>query len=128
MVTPQIESESMTQIRELQKAYIAPWKIVQQVKEEKESNFRVGNARVLQHQKRLCIPSKDKLRTKILKEAYHNSYSIYPSCTKMYQDLMQHQWLSGMKANITKYIARYLNCQQVKVKHKKPRGLLNPIF
>ena len=41
----------------------------------------------------------------------------------MYHDLKQIYWSDGMKKDITKYVAKYLNCQQVKVEHLKPRGL-----
>lgn len=32
-----------------------------------------------------------------------------------------------MKQDIVKFVSRYLTCQQVKVEHKKPRGLLQPL-
>ena len=32
-----------------------------------------------------------------------------------------------MKKDIVEYVSKYLNCQQVKVEHQVPSGLLNPI-
>ena len=32
-----------------------------------------------------------------------------------------------MKRDVVEYVARYLTCQQVKVKHQRPGGLLQPL-
>ena len=77
----------MTQIRELQMGDIALQKIVQRVRKGKESNFHLHNGELLRYQERLCVPSNDELRMKILKEAHHSAYSIHSNNTKMYQDL-----------------------------------------
>ena len=64
----------------------------------------------------------------ILDEAHTTPYSIHPGATKMYQDLRSLYWWSGMKQDVVKYVARCLTCQQVKAKHQRPSGLLQPLW
>ncbi|XP_070035368.1 uncharacterized protein [Nicotiana tomentosiformis] len=79
---------------------------------------------VLPHLGRLCVPNVDGLREKILEEAHRSRYSIHPDATKVYCDLRQHYCWRRMKKDIVEYVARCLNCQQVKYEHPRPGGLL----
>ncbi|WMV46931.1 hypothetical protein MTR67_040316 [Solanum verrucosum] len=38
----------------------------------------------------------------------------------MYRDLKQLYWWPGMKKDITEFVAKYQNCQQVKYEHRRP--------
>ena len=42
---------------------------------------------ILLFQGRICIPSDEKLKQKILKEAHKSRYTIHPGVAKMYHDL-----------------------------------------
>ncbi|XP_070040552.1 uncharacterized protein [Nicotiana tomentosiformis] len=84
----------------------------------------IGEDGVLRLQGRICVPNVDGLRERILEEAHSSRYSIYPGTTKMYCDLKQHYWRRRMKRDIIEYVARCLNCQQVKYEHQRPGGLL----
>ncbi|WMV50545.1 hypothetical protein MTR67_043930 [Solanum verrucosum] len=57
-------------------------------------------------------------------DAQSSRYFIHPRSTKMYYDLQEVYWLNGMKKDIAKFVAKYPNCQQVKVKHQKSRVLV----
>ncbi|KAA3466573.1 integrase [Gossypium australe] len=46
----------------------------------------------------------------------------------MYNDLKQLYWWSSMKRDISEFVSRYLVCQQVKVEHQVPLGLLQPVM
>ena len=46
---------------------------------------------------------------------------------KMYQDVRSLYWWSGMKRDVVEYVAKCLTCQQVKAKHQRPVGLLQPL-
>ena len=52
---------------------------------------------------------------------------MHPGSTKMYRDLKQFYWWSGMKKDIVDYVSKCLTCQQVKAEHQVPSGLLNPV-
>jgi len=76
---------------------------------------------------RVCIPNDSELKRLILKEAHKSSFSIHPGATKMYQDLMRDYWWPGMKTDIAEFVARCILCQQVKIEHQRPAGLLEPL-
>lgn len=46
----------------------------------------------------------------------------------MYNDLKQFYWWHGMKRDILEFVSKFLICQQVKVEHQVPLGLLQPIM
>jgi len=84
----------------------------------------VGDDGVLRMHGRICVPNVDGLPELILEEYHSSWYSIHPDATKMYQNLRQHYWWRRMKKGIVSYVARCLNCQQVKCEHQRPGGLL----
>jgi hypothetical protein len=45
----------------------------------------------------------------------------------MYQDMKQYYWWPNMRKEVAGYMAKYSICQQVKVEHRKPAGLLQPL-
>nr|GEZ24349.1 retrotransposon protein, putative, Ty3-gypsy subclass [Tanacetum cinerariifolium] len=49
------------------------------------------------------------------------------SSTKMYHDLKQHFWWSGMKRDVATFVSRCLIGQQVKIEHQRASGLLQPL-
>jgi len=53
--------------------------------------------------------------------------TTHPGSTKMHWDLKSHFWWSGMKRDITDFVARCLTYQKVKAEHQKPKGLLQPL-
>ncbi|WMV29153.1 hypothetical protein MTR67_022538 [Solanum verrucosum] len=78
---------------------------------------------MLRYQGRLCVSDVDGLREKVLDEEHGSQYSIHPGATKMYLDLLEFYWWNGMKKDITGFVAKCLNCQQVKAEHQKLGGL-----
>ena len=45
----------------------------------------------------------------------------------MYHDLRLLYYWSGMKKHVGDFVRRCLTCQQVKVEHQRPAGLLQPL-
>jgi hypothetical protein len=73
-----------------------------------KKNIASGDAKCfsLDHQdtiyfgKRLVVPNHRVLKEQILKEDHESPLSIHPGSTKMYQDLRQRFWWTGMKREI----------------------------
>ncbi|KAA3480452.1 Retrotransposon protein [Gossypium australe] len=70
-----------------------------------------------------------KAKPVFLQEFSHNGcLSVHPGSTKMYNDLKQLYWWSGMKRDISEFVSRCLICQQVKAEHQVPSGLLQLVM
>ncbi|GKC71414.1 putative nucleotidyltransferase, ribonuclease H [Tanacetum coccineum] len=70
------------------------------------------------------VPLKDDVRTLIMDEAHKSKYSVHPRADKMYYDLRDRYWWSGMKKDIAEYVSRCMTCLRVKAEHQRPSGLL----
>ncbi|GJX62832.1 putative reverse transcriptase domain-containing protein [Tanacetum coccineum] len=50
--------------------------------------------------------------------------SVHPGADKMYYDLRDMYWWSGMKRDIATYVSKCLTCAKVKAEHQRPSELL----
>nr|GFC68869.1 retrotransposon protein, putative, Ty3-gypsy subclass [Tanacetum cinerariifolium] len=101
------------------------WTIVENLNEQTE--FRLDEDDVLWQGTRLCVPNYATLREALLTEAHSSPFSVHSGSTKMYHDLKQHFWWSGMKRDVATFVSRCLICQQVKIEHQRASGLLQPL-
>ncbi|RVW22847.1 Transposon Ty3-I Gag-Pol polyprotein [Vitis vinifera] len=76
---------------------------------------------------KLCVPNDAQVKEEVMKEAHHSRFTVHPGETKMYHDLKRQYWWQGMKRDISRFVSKCLTCQQVKVEHQKPAGLLQPL-
>nr|GFB24500.1 retrotransposon protein, putative, Ty3-gypsy subclass [Tanacetum cinerariifolium] len=76
---------------------------------------------------RLCVLNDATLREALLTEAHSSPFSVHLGSTKMYHDLKQHFWWSGMNRDVATFVSRCLICQQVKIEHQRASGLLQPL-
>ena len=67
------------------------------------------------------------IRREILNDSHTTPYSLHPGTMKMYQDVRSLYRWPGMKRDVVEYVAKCLTCQQVKAKHQRPAGLLQPL-
>ncbi|KAJ8769662.1 hypothetical protein K2173_005265 [Erythroxylum novogranatense] len=65
--------------------------------EGKQTDFSVQGDGELYYKDRLCVPVNEELKKKILFEAHNTVFTMHPVGNKMYQDLKQYYWWSGMK-------------------------------
>ena len=82
---------------------------------------------MLKFQIQICTPNIPKLKKKILVEAHSSRFAVHPGNTKMYHDLREHNWWTGMKRDIASHVSKCLHCQRVKAEHHSPAGLLQPL-
>ncbi|GJS07861.1 putative nucleotidyltransferase, ribonuclease H [Tanacetum coccineum] len=72
----------------------------------------------------IWVPLVGSVRTMIMDEAHKSKYSVHPRADKMYHDLRDMYWWSGMKRDIATYVSKCLTCLKVKAEHQRPSGLL----
>ena len=100
---------------------------MEEVKKGSKPDFVLSDDGILRFMTRLCVPNDGDLRREFLEEAHCSRLAIHPGGTKMYKDLRQNYWWSGMKRDIAQFVARCLVCQQVKAEHQQPVGSLQPL-
>nr|GFA41336.1 retrotransposon protein, putative, Ty3-gypsy subclass [Tanacetum cinerariifolium] len=105
-----VEPDLISWIKEAQKKDNEIWTIVENL--DKQIEFRLDDDNVLWQGTRLCVPNDDTLREALLTEAHSSPFSVHPGSTKMYHDLKQHFWWSGMKRDVATFVSRCLICQQ----------------
>jgi hypothetical protein len=88
------------------------------IKEEKLPGFSEDDRGVLWYKGRICVPSINELKDKILHEAHESAYSIHPGGNKMYHDLKATYWWYGMKRDVVEYVALCDTCRRVKAEHQ----------
>jgi hypothetical protein len=92
----------------------------------KFEGFTVDNDGLMRYNNQIYVPPNDELRSLILNEAHRAVYMAHPGVTKMREDLKPLFFWKGMKVDIVNYVARCLECQQVKAEHRHLTGLLQP--
>nr|GEZ84160.1 putative reverse transcriptase domain-containing protein [Tanacetum cinerariifolium] len=102
-----VEPDWISRIKEAQKEDSKIWTIVENL--DKQVEFRLDDDNVL------------------WQEAYSSLFFVHPGSTKMYHDLKQHFWWSGMKRDVAMFVSKCLICQQVKIEHQRASGLLQPL-
>jgi len=98
------------------------------VNQGKGGYFSLGENSVLMFRDRVCVPDVLELKRQILDKGHRSSLSIHPGATKMYQVLKRLFWWPGMKKEIAELVFACLVCQKSKIEHKKPSGLMQPLF
>ena len=73
------------------------------------------------------VPQLTDLREEILREFHCSRFVVHLGGTKMYRDLRRQYYRNGMKRHVGGLVRRCLTFLQVKAKHQKPAGLLQPL-
>nr|GEW29956.1 retrotransposon protein, putative, Ty3-gypsy subclass [Tanacetum cinerariifolium] len=90
-----IGPDLISRIKEAQKEDSKIWTIVENL--DKQVEFRLDDDNVLWQDTRLVVPNDATLREALLTEAHSSPFSVHLGSTKMYHDLKQYFWWSGMK-------------------------------
>ena len=119
-------SDSKQMIVNTQKNDTKLQEIVQLVSTGDMTDYAIDELGLL-YKSRLCVPNDMDLRKNMLYESHNIVFTMDPGGNKMYQDMKLCYWWRGMKKDIFEYVSKCLTCQQVKVEHQVPSGLLNPL-
>lgn len=99
-------------------------KVKQKIETGESMEFKQGTDGILRFGDRICVPKDREVKNMILEEAYKSKLSFHPGATKMYQDLKKMFGWPGMKKEVVEYVQSCLVCQNAKIEHQKPAGLL----
>jgi hypothetical protein len=92
-----------------------------------ETLFRMGDDGIVMLGRCMYVPDNKALKQKLLREAHESKLTVHPGSPKMYQDMKQYYWWPNMRKEVAGYVAKCSICQQVKVEHRKPARLLQPL-
>jgi hypothetical protein len=93
----------------------------------KYEGYQILDGGMLTYRKRLYIPTCDNLKRFIMDELHKRPYTGHPGYQKMITATRKQFYWPGLKKNIVDYLAKCLECQQVKVEHRHPARLLQPL-
>eukprot|EP00253_Pinus_taeda_P005724 PITA_05724 len=90
-------------------------------------DYEVSSDGMLLYKKRLFVPNDNSLKKVIMDEFHTSHYAGHPGYQKMLTALRKEYYWPGMKKHVAEYLARCLECQQIKAEHQHPAGLLQPL-
>nr|GEX38958.1 putative reverse transcriptase domain-containing protein [Tanacetum cinerariifolium] len=70
----------------------------------------------------IWVPLKGDVRILIMDEDHKSKYFIHPGVDKMYYNLKDRYWWSGIKKDVAIYVSRCLTCLKVKAEHRSYQG------
>eukprot|EP00253_Pinus_taeda_P011178 PITA_11178 len=92
-----------------------------------QSDYKLNKDGMIHFKQRLYVPSQDKIKNLIMDEFHVSHYAGHPGYQKMITAIRKEYFWPGMKKDIAEYLARCLECQQIKAEHQHPAGLLQPL-
>ena len=102
----------MDKIREAQKTDKEIASIKEKMSKWKAKGFCEDEHDTSWFEDRVYVPNDSEIRKLILQGAHDSPYSIHPGNTKMYLDLKETFWWTGMKKDIAEYVAVCDVCQR----------------
>jgi hypothetical protein len=95
--------------------------------ENRYEGYQVRIDSLLLYNNRLYVSNSMDLRHLIMDEFHRRPYVGHPGYQKMITTVRQLYYCLGMKQYSAHYIVKCLECQQVKVEHRHPAGILQPM-
>ena len=90
----------------------------------KYGGYQMMEGGLLTYRNRLYIPNCDDLKRFIMDEIHKRPYIGHPRYHKMITTTRKQFCWPGLKKDIVDYLAKFLECHQVKAEHRHPAGLL----
>eukprot|EP00253_Pinus_taeda_P012179 PITA_12179 len=94
---------------------------------DSQQEFTIDDAGIVYFKQRIYVPNQNKIKSLIMDEFHINHYAGHPGYQKMMTAIRKEYFWPGMKKDIVEYLARCLECQQIKAEHQHPAGLLQPL-
>ena len=108
--------------------YLQTKEKIQQVNvHEMYKDYVLQDGGMLKLKGRVYIPNSSELRKSVLQEMHNAPYAGHPSYQKTVIAVRKEYLWPGIKRYVAEYIAKCMECQRVKVEHRHPAGLLQPL-
>jgi hypothetical protein len=95
--------------------------------QQKFEGYELKEDGILMYRHRVCVPNVQELKNLLLSEMHKDPYAGHPGYQKTIAAVKKQYYWPGMKNEVVDFIARCLECQKVKVEHRHPAGLLQPL-
>jgi hypothetical protein len=95
--------------------------------EQKIKQYEIKEDGLLMYKNRIYVPSSGELRNLVLKEMHDIPYARNLGYQTKITTVRSQFFYSGMKKDVSYYIARCMEFQKVKAEHRNPTGLLLPL-
>jgi hypothetical protein len=102
-------------------------KLQQGILQQKIEVYKLENDEILIYRGRIYVPNSQELKNIILREMHNVPYDGHPGYQKTIAAVKRQYYWPGMKKEVVDFIAKYLECQKVKVEHRHPASLLQPL-
>jgi hypothetical protein len=102
-------------------------KLHQHEKPQTKESYTLGTDDLLLYKNKVYVPNDRELKLAILKELHNVTYAGHPRYQKTVAAVKSHYFWLGMKKEIVEYLAKCMECQKVKIEHRHPAGLLQPL-
>ena len=91
------------------------------------TDYSLNEKGLMLYKNRLYVPNIPVIKLLILNEVHESPYSRHQGYQKIITILTKEYFWPNMKNEVSEYIARCIEGQQVKVEHQHPVGLLQPL-
>jgi hypothetical protein len=126
------QSDLKPKILEAGKSYLQYKELEEKLQQgnlkQKIEEYKLDNDEIFMYRGRIYVPNSNELKNMILREMHNVPYARHPGYQKTIATVKRQYYWSGMKKEVVDFIAKCLECQKVKVEHRHPTGLLQPLL
>jgi hypothetical protein len=95
--------------------------------QQKIEEYKLDKDEIFMYKGRIYVPNSHELKNMILREMHNVPYVGHLGYQKTIAAVKSQYYWPDMKKEVANFIARCLECQKVKAKHRHPIGLLQPL-
>jgi hypothetical protein len=95
--------------------------------QQKIEGYKLGNEEIIMYKRIIYVPNSQELKIMILREMHNVPYVRHSRYQKTIAVVKSQYYWPGMKKEVFEYIAKCLESKKVKVEHRHPGGLFQPL-
>jgi hypothetical protein len=102
-------------------------KLQQGILQQKIEEYKLDNEEIIMYRGRIYVPNSQELKIVILREMHNVTYVGHLGYQKTIAVVKSQYYWPRMKKEVVDFLVKCLECQKVKVEHRHPVGLLQPL-